>query len=90
MVRKDGTITERANRDLWEDMADTLNEYEDSGIEVEPKFLYQENYSILSKLEANPITLALEASNGTDLMKDRWFEETFGGAGRKGWTEAGA
>ena len=90
MVRKDGTITERANRDLWEDMADTLNEYQDSGIEVVPERLYQENYSILSTLEANPITLALEASNGTDLMKDRWFEETFGGTGKKGWPEAGA
>ena len=81
MVRKDGTITERANRDLWEDMADTLNEYRDSSIKVVPERLYQEDYSILSTLEANPITLALEASNGTDLMKDRWFEETFGGAG---------
>ena len=77
MVRKDGTITERANRDLWEDMAE---------------FLHQENYPIISTPEVNPITLALEASNGTDLMKDRWFEETFGGggAGRKGWPEAGA
>lgn len=90
MVRKDGTMTERANRDLWEDMADTLNEYQDSGIEVVAQILHQENYSILSKLEVNPITLALEASNGTDLMKDRWFEETFGGAARKGWPEAGA
>ena len=79
--KKDGTITERANRDLWEDMADTLNEYRDSSIKVVPERLYQEDYSILSTLEANPITLALEASNGTDLMKDRWFEETFGGAG---------
>ena len=87
---KDGTITERANRDLWEDMADTLNEYRDSGIEVVAQILHQENYSILSKLEVNPITLALEASNGTDLMKDRCFEETFGVAGKKGWPEAGA
>ncbi len=87
---KDGTITERANRDLWEDMADTLNEYRDSGIKVVPERLYQENYSILSTLEANPITLALEASNGTGLMKDRCFEETFGVAGKKGWPEAGA
>ena len=54
------------------------------------QILHQENYSILSKLEVNPITLALEASNGTDLMKDRWFEKTFGSAGRKGWPEAGA
>lgn len=90
MVRKDGTITERANRDLWEDMADTLNEYRDRGIKVVAEFLHQENYPILSTFEVNPITLALEASNGTDLMKDRWFEETFGGAGRKGWPEAGA
>ena len=44
----------------------------------------------LGRHEANPITLALEASNGTDLMKDRWFEETFGGAGKKCWPEAGA
>lgn len=90
MVRKDGTITERANRDLWEDMADTLNEYRDRGIKVVAEFLHQENYPIISTPEVNPITLALEASNGTDLMKDRWFEKTFGSAGRKGWPEAGA
>ena len=90
MVKKDGTITERANRDLWEDMADTLNEYRDRGMKVAAQLLHQEKYPILSTLEANPITLALEASNGTDLMKDRWFEETFGGAGKKCWPEAGA
>ena len=92
MVKNDGTITERANRDLWEDMADTLNEYRDSGMKVAAQLLHQEKYPILSTLEANPIMLALEASNGTDLMKDRWFEETFGGggAGKKCWPEAGA
>ncbi len=83
MVKKDGTITERANRDLWEDMADTLNEYRDRGMKVAAQLLHQEKYPILSTLE-------LEASNGTDLMKDRWFEETFGGAGKKCWPEAGA
>lgn len=84
MVRKDGLLMERANRDLWEDMADILNDFEDSGIEVAPKFLHQENYHILNTLAANPVTLALEASNGTDLMKDKWFEKTFGGHDQKG------
>ena len=79
MVKNDGTITERANRDLWEDMADTLNEYRDSGMKVAAQLLHQEKYPILSTLEANPIMLALETSNGTDLMKYRWFEKTFRG-----------
>ena len=78
MVKKDGLLIERTNKDLWEDIVCILNDFEGIGIEVETMFLEKGDYSVLNTLPENPIALALEASNGTDLIKDQWFENTFG------------
>lgn len=83
MVKRDGFLMERPNSDLWEDIIDILNDFEDIGIEVETKFLEKDNYSVLNTLVENPILLALQASNGTDLIKDKWFEKTFGDLNKK-------
>lgn len=83
MVKRDGLLIERPNSDLWEDLIDILNDFEDIGIEVETKFLEKDNYSVLNTLVENPILLALQASNGNDLIKDKWFEKTFGDLNKK-------
>lgn len=80
---KDGMLMERLNRDLWEYIIDILNDFENIGIEVETMILEKDNYSVLNTLTENPITLALQASNGTNLIKDKWFEETFGDITKK-------
>lgn len=83
MVKKDGIIMERLNRDLWEDILDIINEFWDIGIEVETMFLEKADYSVLNTLIENPIALALQASNGTSLIKDEWYEKTFGAVTQK-------
>lgn len=84
MVRKDGIIMERLNKDLWEGIADILNDFENIGMEVVTMFLEKEDYSVLNTLPENPIALALQASNGTSLIKDEWYEKTFGVVTQKG------
>lgn len=71
MVKRDGLLIERPNSDLWEDLIDIPNDFEDIGIEVETKYPEKDNYSVLNTLVENPILLALQASNGTDLIKDK-------------------
>lgn len=83
MVKRDGLLIERPNSDLWEDLIDILNDFKDIGIEVETKYPEKDNYSVLNTLVENPILLALQASNGTDLIKDKWFEKTFGDLNKK-------
>ena len=83
MVKKDGMLMERPNKDLWDDIVCILNGFNDIGIEVKTMFLERENYSVLNTLTENPITLALQASNGTGRIKDKWFEETFGALTQK-------
>ena len=83
MVKRDDILIERSNSDTWENLIDILNDFKDIGIEVETKFLEKDNYSVLNTLVENPILLALQASNGTDLIKDKWFEKTFGDLNKK-------
>ncbi len=83
MVKRDGLLIERPNSDLWEDLIDILNDFKDIGIEVETKYPEKDNYSVLNTLVENPILLALQASNGTGLIKDKWFEKTFGDLNKK-------
>lgn len=54
------------------------------GMEVVTMFLEKEDYSVLNTLPENPIALALQASNGTSLIKDEWYEKTFGVVTQKG------
>ena len=59
MVKKDGLLMERSNKDLWEDIVCILKDFNDIGIEVKMMFLKMENYSVLNTLVENPISLAL-------------------------------
>ncbi len=81
----DGVLSERLNKDLWEDILNILNNFEDIGIKVETMFLEKDNYFVLNTLVENPIAMALEASNGNRFMKDEGFEKTYWG--QKKYTE---
>jgi len=84
----DGVLSERLNKDLWEDILNILNSFGDIGIKVETRFLEKGNYPVLNTLVKNPIAMALEASNGNILMKDEWFEKTYGALTPRNYTTA--
>ncbi len=84
----DGVLSERLNKDLWEDILNILDSFEDIGIKVETMFLEKGSYSVLNTLVENPIAMALEASNGNSFMKDEWFEKTQEAFTQKNYTAA--
>ncbi len=88
MVKADGVLSERLNKDLWEDILNILNGFGGIGIKVETMFLPKGSFSILNSLVENPIAMALRASNGSILMKDEGYEKAYVALTQKNSTAA--